>query len=364
MKGPLTIGFILAVGHSLLADISVTTYGADPSGMSDSTSAMESAIAAAQTSGDRVVLPSGTFLITRNLTVSKSIEIVGAGKRATTLYFLTTADAALNLVANGSAIRDLFIYAGSQGQTGTTAVYVDKDGCEVTNVMIQNFSVGVLGGGVRHLKLRNVDTVFNAQTPQVSDAVRLVNKSSYVQISDCQLQSVGRAVAILGSASSPSSAILIANSLLTGQFALYAENTISLQVTNSVLDLTDVYAVFVQSSRGFLLSNSWVYSSSGEAVVLENCADSVVTGSNLKCAAGARVVSILGNSALNRITNNTLQTDVATSDNVFLGPLTGFNLVEGNHVHRSAGGVYSPGSIVNASPAENGNVIRDNITGN
>jgi hypothetical protein len=58
--------------------VSVTSYGADPTGVSDSTSAFNSAISAANSAGESVWIPSGTFLVGSALHVN-SATIVGAG---------------------------------------------------------------------------------------------------------------------------------------------------------------------------------------------------------------------------------------------------------------------------------------------
>jgi alpha-1,3-glucanase-like protein/F5/8 type C domain-containing protein/pectate lyase-like protein/ASPM-SPD-2-Hydin domain-containing protein len=58
--------------------ISVVSEGADPTGASDSTSAFRTAITAANNAGDSVWIPSGTFLVSSALQISKA-TIVGAG---------------------------------------------------------------------------------------------------------------------------------------------------------------------------------------------------------------------------------------------------------------------------------------------
>jgi hypothetical protein len=58
--------------------VSVTSYGADPTGVSDSTSAFNQAITAANAAGEAVWIPSGTFLISSPLQIQKG-TIEGAG---------------------------------------------------------------------------------------------------------------------------------------------------------------------------------------------------------------------------------------------------------------------------------------------
>jgi hypothetical protein len=58
--------------------VSVTSYGADPAGANDSTSAFNSAISAANAAGEPVWIPPGTYLVGSALQVSKA-AIEGAG---------------------------------------------------------------------------------------------------------------------------------------------------------------------------------------------------------------------------------------------------------------------------------------------
>ncbi len=58
--------------------VSVTTYGADPTGVNDSTSAFNQAITAANSAGEAVWIPSGTFLINSHLQIQAG-TIEGAG---------------------------------------------------------------------------------------------------------------------------------------------------------------------------------------------------------------------------------------------------------------------------------------------
>ena len=58
--------------------VSVTTYGADPTGVNDSTSAFNQAISAANSAGEAVWIPSGTFLINSHLQIQAG-TIEGAG---------------------------------------------------------------------------------------------------------------------------------------------------------------------------------------------------------------------------------------------------------------------------------------------
>ncbi|MGH8889953.1 MAG: discoidin domain-containing protein [Acidothermaceae bacterium] len=59
--------------------VSVTAFGADPTGAGDSTAAITSAIAAALGKGTSVWIPAGTFAVDKHLVVGNNVTIEGAG---------------------------------------------------------------------------------------------------------------------------------------------------------------------------------------------------------------------------------------------------------------------------------------------
>jgi hypothetical protein len=74
--------------------VNVTTYGADPTGAADSTTAFENAISAVATAGGGVIyLPAGTYTISSTLTCTTvPAYFVGDGAWATTISFAGTGD--------------------------------------------------------------------------------------------------------------------------------------------------------------------------------------------------------------------------------------------------------------------------------
>jgi Pectate lyase superfamily protein len=81
----------LAANSGSVDWINVTTYGADPTGSSDSTTAIRQAIDAVPASGGVVYFPAGNYLVTSTLTaVGQGIYLVGDGRWATTVSFQPT----------------------------------------------------------------------------------------------------------------------------------------------------------------------------------------------------------------------------------------------------------------------------------
>lgn len=88
-------GFTGAVASRLIADklresVSVLDFGADKTGVADSTAAFNSAMAAA----DNVYVPPGTYLISDAVTITSGKRLFGAGRRKTILHMPSTFNAA------------------------------------------------------------------------------------------------------------------------------------------------------------------------------------------------------------------------------------------------------------------------------
>jgi hypothetical protein len=87
--------------------VSVTSYGADPTGVSDSTSAFNQAITAANAAGEAVWIPQGTFLVSSPVQI-KAGTIEGAGdwysQIKTNMFVDNTSDVAGPINLSGFAI--------------------------------------------------------------------------------------------------------------------------------------------------------------------------------------------------------------------------------------------------------------------
>jgi hypothetical protein len=91
--GSSLIGFIQSgtgavarfVQDKLRENVSVIDFGADPSGISDSTSAFQAAITYGQTTGYPIRIPAGTYKITSTLNVTASLTLVGDGVYKTSI---------------------------------------------------------------------------------------------------------------------------------------------------------------------------------------------------------------------------------------------------------------------------------------
>jgi len=115
-------------------DVTDSAYGADPTGATDSTVAIQGAIDDAEAQGwGTVYLPGGTYEVT-HLTVTDDIHLVGAGHAATTINFTTATQHGLawtgaGIAENkpGSRLADLaLVYTGAGQAANKHGLYVTR----------------------------------------------------------------------------------------------------------------------------------------------------------------------------------------------------------------------------------------------
>lgn len=141
--------------------------GADPTGDTDSTAAINAAYAALPDSGGTIVIPPGTYKISGQLTPPSYSVTQGAGASATVIS--QTSTTAHGFYANNEvsiAIRGLWITGpgNSDANTGSGIYVTTSDlavsNCEFTNLIIKNFGVdGFYGNGLITSKFSVVEVI-------------------------------------------------------------------------------------------------------------------------------------------------------------------------------------------------------------
>jgi hypothetical protein len=138
-------------------NVTQSPYNADSTGANDSTQALQNAINAAESSGQTVYIPQGTFTISNPLNVN-NVTVVGAGE-----WYTTLTGSNVEFAGNGSNINvsNLSIF-------GNVNTRVDSDGSvngfngtfsnsTINNVWIQNTKVGAwILGPTSGLTIENV----------------------------------------------------------------------------------------------------------------------------------------------------------------------------------------------------------------
>ncbi len=138
---------LLNAGNSVF---SVLYYGADPTGVADSTTAIQGAINAAQTAGGGMIwFPAGTYMIAGTLQITKNgIAIFGAGVNATYLSFQNTSldcitvEGTSSVQLEGFSLQNMTI--NQSGKTGGRLIYMTYCAyCRVVNVVANNPWTGI-----------------------------------------------------------------------------------------------------------------------------------------------------------------------------------------------------------------------------
>ena len=124
----------------------VTMFGADPTGVADSTTAIQNAINAVPSNGGVVYLPAGTYKVSSTLTYTGLYGCIrGDGRWATTISFTGTGDClriyntSTTGLLTGGGVRDLTIDGTSAGAGSTGLHYGDMRAGEL-RLAVQNFS--------------------------------------------------------------------------------------------------------------------------------------------------------------------------------------------------------------------------------
>jgi hypothetical protein len=129
---PFTGAVNLPINQKLQQTINILDFGADPTGVSDSTASIQNAINAAGVNGT-VILPKGTFLVSATLNALSSQQIIGSGVNSTilrrygdygnTLYFAN---------AGAALIKGIWFWHGNLPDVGfTTLDYLTTSGAHI-----------------------------------------------------------------------------------------------------------------------------------------------------------------------------------------------------------------------------------------
>ena len=128
------------------ATFNILHYGADPTGIADSTAAILAAVAAGG-SNCSIYFPTGTYKVTSQILISSDrVHIYGDGAYATTIMFAPTANSTLfkfeqaGTTINQGSVRNLAIRSNDNTYVKYALHFIDISGYYVSNV--------VIGGGV------------------------------------------------------------------------------------------------------------------------------------------------------------------------------------------------------------------------
>ena len=141
--------------------IYVDGYGADSTGVADSTTAIQNAINAVPANGGMVVFGVGTYKTTSIVTVAANgVHLIGQGLYATRILFVPTGNATCLSFTKGASIifsssmQDMEIYSTETTFTKIAVNVSDASGFTMENVLIDGTGVGTRWSGANSIALQ------------------------------------------------------------------------------------------------------------------------------------------------------------------------------------------------------------------
>jgi hypothetical protein len=273
------------VTYSLIegAAINPLDYGADPSGVADSTAAINAAIVATS-AGKALVFSPGTYKITAPVLVDKGIKIYGMGAQilcaGLTAYFNINGTG-----INGLQFLDLKLYGdGTTGNTPAGGAIQSPSGTETEDLLIENCTFQDLSFGVAI----NSNLSGYHRRPVVKNChfVNMVGNSS----------GTGNGLNFAGGNTAVMDAIAEGNTFSgIGRHALYVSSGANISIVNNVFQSQSnaterIAACAVARARNVLVANNAFYANS-VALSVEPAESAVVAQNH----PDTRAVNVVGN---------------------------------------------------------------------
>lgn len=137
-----TLGVTGQIANLPFIDVSRAPYNADMTGTADGTSALNSAITAAQAGGLRVFIPRGTLKITSTITITAPVEIFGVGNGYDAYNVYAASPGTVIKWAGSSGGTMVRFYDVNHGGHGMSRLRLDGNSLAGTNLELD----GSIGG--------------------------------------------------------------------------------------------------------------------------------------------------------------------------------------------------------------------------
>ncbi|MDA8254371.1 MAG: right-handed parallel beta-helix repeat-containing protein [Betaproteobacteria bacterium] len=135
-----------AVGNNLQSSVSVLQFGADPTGVADSTAAIQAAVNAAIAAKTCLRVPEGSFLVSSLITVSSPLSIRGAGKYVTVIQTNQANASIFSFSAQFFDLADMTLQ-GPSAPTSGSLITCSCSSENIRNVRLSNYYTGITGSG-------------------------------------------------------------------------------------------------------------------------------------------------------------------------------------------------------------------------
>jgi hypothetical protein len=178
--------------------INILDFGADPTGVADSTAAIQAAVDAANTNGT-VIFPKGTFLVSATINCLASQQIIGSGINSTILRRYADYGTTLSFANAGAAlIKGIWFWHGNLPSVGFTSLdYLATSGSHVyfgdaQSAIIEEcwmwrlpFGVNIAKGSLIKINKCNIQGCWNtfaSAAAQEGIAAIYIGSSTYTQL--------------------------------------------------------------------------------------------------------------------------------------------------------------------------------------
>ncbi|MDM1063533.1 hypothetical protein HXZ62_13325 [Empedobacter falsenii] len=286
----LIVSFCSLAQSSEQFGVSIEKYGAKPAKnwqtAIDNSSAIQKAID--ENPGRLIFIPSGIYLLGKEIKITHDVRLVGESKYLTILQPINNDGIYVN--AGGVFLENFFIHG--RGKTGITINNVRNT--TITNVLLQNVQYGIKLVNAWNPKISNLDIdINNNQTPKVLKGIILSGQSVNNYITNSQISAVDVGIEIQKS-DKKSEGLIISNvGIFSAKKGINSEGILSLHINNSIIDLCEEYALDIKNTAGLLVSNSWLNSKGSnntQTIRLFSTWDSHFSTNNIKNGKGNAVI--------------------------------------------------------------------------
>lgn len=244
-----------------------------------------------------IFIPSGTFRIKKPLKIKTPIEIIGEGHRSSIIQPINCNG--IIITSSRVSLRNLFVYGYSDNTIEYTGIYCGNitgnkkiSDLNFDSIKLQNIHTGIQLNFVWNSVLNNVVTKVNSsQHPIIDQAIKFYGQSVNNQISNSNLQTIrkgefntlndfknsspsigGIGISIIRARKPDqqnmriqelkgprSEGLMITNTFIgRARIGVYSEGVLSLNISNSTIDLITQSAIKAIKTHGLLLTNNWI----------------------------------------------------------------------------------------------------------
>lgn len=311
--------------------ISILNYGAKPASdwknAKDNSAAIQKAID--ENPGRLIFIPSGIYLLNKEIVIRQGVRLVGENKYTTILQPVKTDGIVIN--SGGVLLENFFLYG--QGKTAITINNVRNT--TISNILIQNAEYGIKLVNAWNTKISNLDIDINPrQNPKVLKGIILVGQSVNNFISNSHITAADIGIDILKS-EKRSEGLMLSNVLIySAKTGIRSEGILSLNVSNCIIDLCEEYAIQTRNTASLLVSNCWIYSkgkNKTQAIKLSQTWDSHFLANSIRCENGSSAIAMDEHSNNNIISNSTIELINANNEIISMDKTTSANLIKDNN---------------------------------